>query len=310
MRTIYLDQTFAERPQPCVATIGFFDGVHRGHQFLIRQVMDEAQRLGLASMVVTFDRHPRQVLQSDYQPELLSTLDEKLHLLGRTGVDMAAVVHFDLTMASLSARDFMQKVLKNRLNVSRLIIGYDNRFGHNRAEGFDDYVAYGREMGIEVVRAKAFAMDDVRVSSSVVRALLRDGEAAMARRCLGYAYSIVGRVVHGFEEGRKMGFPTANLDTSGYAKLVPGKGVYAVKVRIRGDEQWHEGMMNIGTRPTFDGTQQTLEVNIFDYDGDLYGQTILVSFWQRIRGEQKFASEEALRAQLEKDKETIMALLG
>ena len=150
MKTIYLNDNTAPL-EPSVATIGFFDGVHRGHQFLISHVRQEAARSGLQSLVVTFDRHPRQVLRKDYQPELLSTLDSKLLLLSKTGVDATALLHFDEAMASLSARDFMAQILRDRLNVRKLIIGYDNRFGHNRSEGFDDYVRYGRELGIEVI---------------------------------------------------------------------------------------------------------------------------------------------------------------
>ena len=153
MNKIYLDEKTTPG-KPLVATIGFFDGVHRGHQFLIKQVCDEAKASGMESAVITFDEHPRKVLHQDYQPRLLSTLEEKLILLSRTGIDNAVVLHFDREMAGLSAHDFMEKVLRDRLNVKKLIIGYDNRFGHNRAEGFDDYVRMGHEMGIEVIQSQ------------------------------------------------------------------------------------------------------------------------------------------------------------
>lgn len=187
-----------------VATIGFFDGVHRGHRFLIDRVIEETQRSGMSSAVITFDRHPREVLQTDYQPDLLSTLDEKLLLLSKTHVDNTVVLHFDASLATLTAHDFMRDVLQGQLKVRKLIIGYDNRFGHNRSEGFDDYVRYGKELGIEVIRADAFLPDDVRVSSSVIRTCLREGRVEDANRLLGYDYTIESRIVSGYQNGRKL----------------------------------------------------------------------------------------------------------
>ena len=183
-----------------VATIGFFDGVHRGHRFLIDRVIEEAQRSGMSSAVITFDRHPREVLQTDYQPDLLSTLNEKLLLLSKTHVDNTVVLHFDASLAALTAHDFMRDVLQGQLKVRKLIIGYDNRFGHNRSECFDDYVRYGKELGIEVIRADAFLPDDVRVSSSVIRTCLREGRVEDANRLLGYDYTIESRIVNGVSE--------------------------------------------------------------------------------------------------------------
>lgn len=233
--------------QPCVATIGFFDGVHRGHQFLIDEVKTEAAKAGLQSLVITFDRHPRQVLQQSYQPQLLTTLDEKLRLLSLTGIDDIYVLHFTQDMAALTAKEFMSQILHDKLNVRKLVIGYDNRFGHNRAEGFDDYVQYGRDLGIEVIQAHPFEISGVKVSSSVVRAFLNGGEVEMAKRCLGRPFMLSGTVVRGFQEGRKMGFPTANLQTA-EGLLIPADGVYAVKVKVCDTGKWLPAMTNIGTR--------------------------------------------------------------
>ena len=288
---------------PCVATIGFFDGVHRGHKFLIKSVIDSAAEHGLQSAVITFDRHPRLVLHKEFQPRLLTTADEKLRLLAATGVNRCEMLHFDEQTASLSAYDFMKTVLRGRLNVRRLITGYDNRFGHNRAEGFDDYVRYGQELGIEVERAEAFVLNGVNVSSSVVRSFLSAGETDMAAMCLGYHYKISGTVVGGYREGRKLGFPTANIDVDDKLKLVPEAGVYAVRVRIGDEPGLLDGMMNIGTRPTFDGTSTTLEVNIFGFSGDIYGRRITVEFHRRLREERKFGSIRKLIEQLETDRE-------
>lgn len=294
--------------QPCVATIGFFDGVHRGHQFLIRHLVETARQDGLASTVITFDEHPRKVLQSDYQPEMLSTLDSKLLLLSKTEVDNAVVLHFDKAMASLSAREFMQQVLHDHLNVKKLFIGYDHRFGHNREETFDDYVQYGKELGIEVIRNEAFQIEGINISSSVIRSFLKEGEVEMANRCLGYPYTLIGKVINGYHEGRKLGFPTANLDISHIKQLIPAPGVYAVKVRVEHTMMWKHGMMNVGTRPTFNGKQLTLETHIFNFEGDIYNQQLLVCFVKRIRGERKFNSPDELAAQLKEDEQVVLDL--
>lgn len=307
MKTIYYDNKEA-MTEPCVATIGFFDGVHRGHQFLIHHLVETARQDGMQSMVITFDEHPRKVLQSDYQPEMLSTLDSKLLLLSKTEVDETVVLHFDKVMASMSAREFMQQVLYDHLHVRKLFIGYDHRFGHNRAETFDDYVRYGKELGIEVVKNQAFSLNGINVSSSVIRSFLKEGEVDMANQCLGYPYTIVGKVVNGYHEGRKIGFPTANLDLSHFGQMIPAPGVYAVKVRLENTVVWKRGMMNVGTRPTFDGKQLTLETHIFNFDGDIYGQLLLVSFVQRIRGEQKFEGPEELAEQLKEDELTVLGV--
>ena len=400
-------------PAGVVATIGFFDGVHRGHRYLINKVMETAHAHAQQSMVITFDRHPREVLQSDYQPQMLTTLNTKLRLLHETGVDRVEVLHFTRQLAALSARQFMAQVLKERLGVTTLVIGYDHRFGHNRAEGFDDYVRYGKELGIEVVQnseltihaepcppvsysseapvasssevskapspdasvsdsseapvasssseafnasPKAFnASSDVsgassevassvkesssdassfaekwgkHVSSSAIRRLLKEGNVSRADLFLDRPYTITGCVTHGFAEGRKMGFPTANLDTTGYPLLIPANGVYGVWVKIgcadavmgkcevpnldgwlsempiptKDDHNgWLPAMLNIGTRPTFDGSTTTIEANIFDFNDDIYGQPMTIAFFFRLRNEQRFDSVEALEEQLHKD---------
>lgn len=292
---------------PSVATIGFFDGVHRGHQYLIEQLKQIAKERRLQTTVITFGQHPRQALQSDYQPMLLSTLAEKQLLLKKNGVENCFVLPFNKQMASLSARDFMQKVLVGVLNVKVLVIGYDNRFGHNREEGFDDYVRYGNEIGVEVVRATPYTDADIRVSSSVTRTFLSEGNVGYAARCLGRPYVLTGTVIHGFSEGRKMGFPTANLQCD-EGKMVPADGAYAVRVKI--GSEFHRGMLNIGVRPTLNnGEEHSIEVHIIDYDNDLYGQTISVEFIERLRSEKKFGSKDELMAQLALDVEQVKRII-
>lgn len=308
MQTIYLSKGETSN-RPSVATIGFFDGVHLGHRHLINDVMRLADGADeMVSMVVTFDQHPRQVLHTDYRPKLLTTNDEKLKLLETTGIDCCAVLHFDAEMAAMSAKEFMQRVLLERLNVRRLLIGYDHRFGHNRTEGFEDYARYGQELGIEVIKATAFTLNGVNVSSSVVRNLLAEGQADKARLCLSCPYFISGHIVSGFHEGRKMGFPTANVAPDCEDKLIPSHGVYAVKVLLEGHDEPLKGMMNIGHRPTFGGENVTLEVNILGFSGDIYGQSICVQFFKKLRDERQFDTIEQLTEQLEQDKREVERL--
>ena len=297
---------------PCVATIGFFDGVHRGHKFLIGNVIDAAARSGLRSMVITFDSHPRLVLHKDYRPRLLTTAGEKAARLRATGVDYVAMLHFDEAMARLSAYDFMKDVLRDRLNVRTLVTGYDNRFGHNRSEGFDDYVGYGRELGIEVLPARAYSLpslpDGRPISSSLIRQLLQGGEVTLAGQCLGYHYFLNGTVVSGHGVGHRLGYPTANLQVDYPSKIIPANGVYAVQVEMNGNR--HNGMLNIGCRPTLNnGNDRSIEVYIFDFKEDIYNCPLRLSFVQRVRGEQKFASVDALKAQLQQDEAEIRELL-
>ncbi len=306
MQIIHLDDATCLQ-QSCVATIGMFDGVHRGHQYLLNRIVGEAAKEHLKSMVITFDRHPRQVLHSDYQPQMLNTFDEKLSRLSLMDIDFCVILPFSETMAALSARGFMADVLKRQLSVATLYMGYDNHFGHNRNEGFENYVEYGRELGISVLRSDALTTGDTRyaVSSSVIRKQLQAGDVVSAASCLGYAYTLCGTVVHGEQIGGRIGFPTANLRLLDDSKLIPLPGVYAVQVRIGNGRVLYPAMMNIGTRPTFNGHKVTLEVNIFDFNGNIYGENLTVTFCRRLRDEQRFDSEEALAEQLRADREEI-----
>ncbi len=282
-----------------VATIGMFDGVHEGHRFVLRQVVACAQQRGLQSMAITFDH----TLRHD---DVLTPLDEKLLLLSRTHIDKVEVLPFTAELKQMTARQFMEQVLKDRLGVKVLLTGYDNRFGHNREEGFDDYVRYGRELGIEVLQLPAapprgVAVRGGTISSSLIRKLLKEGAVSEASEALGYPYTIMGRVEHGEHIGTRLGFPTANLMPVDSQQLIPAPGVYAVKVRLENSVEQKHGMMNIGHRPTFDGQHQTLEVNIFQLRENLYDQLLLVAFVERLRDEQRFDSIEALKEQLQRD---------
>ena len=271
-----------------VATIGMFDGVHRGHQFVLQHVADEARQRGLQSMAITFDKSG---------PQMLTPLDQKRLLLTKTGIDRIEVLTFNEALKQMTAREFMEQELRDRLGVKVLLTGYDNRFGHNRTEGFEDYVRYGQELGIEVLQLP----QEGEISSSIIRQLIVDGDIHKANELLGNPYTILGSVEHGEHIGTKLGYPTANLVLVDKCQLIPAAGVYAVKIRLENSVEWKHGMMNIGMRPTFDGQHQTLEVNVFRLKENLYGQQLQVAFIERLRGEQRFDSIEALKSQLRED---------
>ena len=295
---------------PCVATIGMFDGVHKGHRFVLSHICDYAKAHQQASMVITFDQHPREVVQTDWKPQLLTTFDERMRLLAETGIDYCVVLPFTKEMANLTARDFMQ-LMANQLGVKVLMTGYDNRFGHNRHDTFEDYVRYGEEIGMKVrsLPPAPSIRKGSMVSSSLVRNLLAEGNVSEAAECLSYPYRLTGKVVKGDHIGTTLGFPTANLQLNDPRKLIPASGVYAVRCLMEeGRRMMFVGMMNIGTRPTFGEHSQTLEVHILDYEGDLYGQEITVSFIERLREERQFDNEEELKAQLKKDANTVHSL--
>jgi riboflavin kinase/FMN adenylyltransferase len=233
---------------------------------------------------------------------MLTTVDERRLIMSQVGVDVCAVLRFDKEMASMSAEDFMKEILHKQLGVRLLLLGYDNRFGRkNKDEGFEDYVRYGKAIGIEVVECDPFEISDgKRVSSTLVRELLADGRVDEAAECLGHPYSVEGTVVEGFHEGRKIGFPTANLDIDPL-KIIPVGGVYAVKVRVEGDMQLHHGMMNIGHRPTYGVNELTLETNIFRFRENIYGKKIRVEFCKKLRNERRFDTITELARQLSED---------
>lgn len=292
--------------QKYAATVGFFDGVHAGHRFLIEELKKEAKQRGLPSMVITFKLHPRKVLHNSYLPELLSTPEEKIQLLNTTGVDKVIELDFSPEMARLSAYEFMNQVLAEKLNIGLLLVGHDHRFGHNRKDGFTEYVQYGKQTNIEVIQATRYSTKEMNhISSSEIRTALKTGDIETANSLLTVPYAFTGYVVDGFKVGRKIGFPTANLKTVHPDKLIPGTGVYAV--RVEWNQIFYKAMMNIGRRPTLDnGMDISLEVHLIDFSEDIYHQEIKIQFLHKIRDEKKFDSIDQLIIQLEKDKEYVV----
>lgn len=307
-----------------VATIGFFDGVHKGHLFLLHQVMEEAKKVGGTAMCVTFDCAPRMVVERtkgrELSMQLLTTQTEKTLLLHQVGIEDVKMLHFTPEMVKMSAYVFMDKVLKQTMDVGVLVIGYDHRFGHNREEGFEDYVRYGEKLGIRVVQAQAYEEDFITISSSLIRETLLQGRIADSRKLLGYDYFIDGVVVNGFKVGRKLGYPTANIEVPA-EKLIPCDGVYAVQAALnpsltlpqgegKRNPPLYNGMLNIGWRPTFNGNRRTIEVNLFDFDGNIYSEHITLRFIDFLRPEQKFESPEALIRQLAIDEQKAREVLA
>ncbi len=289
-------------PEPVAATIGFFDGVHRGHRFLLEKVKQVAEARGLKTAAITFGEHPLKTIREDFHTQLITTRDEKLHLLSATGIDAVALLNFTREQSMMSAHDFMKNILHDIYNVQALVIGYDHHFGHDRNEGFDDYVRHGKEIGLEVLLNDQLTETGIQLSSTSVRRTLAEGDVSTAQKILGYNYFIHGNVVTGFQNGRKIGYPTANVATDA-EKIVPADGVYMVRIGMADGTRY--GMLNIGTRPTLNnGNNRSIEVHLFDFHGDLYGSTLRIDFIKRLRDERKFDTLEQLSQQLAHDEAT------
>mgnify|MGYP002629504630 CR=1 FL=1 len=292
-----------------VVAVGCFDGVHTGHLSILERVKKIAHESGLVSLVASFEPHPREVL-SGQSPLLLSPKDERTYLLKAQGIGAHALITFDKEMASMGASDYIEAVLIDKLRAQTIVVGYDHRFGRNREGDTDLLRTVGSKHGITVVEAAEASLRGAKISSSSIRDKLAEGEVATAAQLLGRLYSFQGTVVHGDGRGKSIGIPTANLQSAFAHKLVPQNGVYAVYVEVEGIAGRFGGMMNIGTRPTFNnGSSVTLEVHILNFDRDIYDREVRVEFVERIRNEQKFASVAHLMEQLNLDQERCNGLL-
>jgi riboflavin kinase/FMN adenylyltransferase len=293
-----------------VVTIGTFDGVHVGHKKILEKITQATINGDYESLVLTFFPHPRIVLQTGSEMKQLNTIDEKTHLIEKAGINHLVIHPFDKIFASLSAEEFVKKVLVERFNIQKIVIGHDHRFGKNRTADIHDLMAFGKQYNFEVEQISAEELNEVAVSSTKIRKALNEGNIELANSFLGYNYMINGTVVQGKQLGRTIGFPTANINVKEEYKLIPSSGVYLVECLI--DNQCHYGMMNIGTNPTVEASNQSqkLEVNIFNFDQEIYGKAISISFLKRIRSEKKFDSIEALKAQISNDKETSLHFIA
>ncbi|MBR5705988.1 MAG: bifunctional riboflavin kinase/FAD synthetase [Bacteroidaceae bacterium] len=285
------------------ATIGFFDGVHLGHVHLLEELKSIAAERGLKSMAITFPEHPRQILQSDYRPRLLSNPQDKMRLLEQTGIDYCFPLHFTTALAAMDAETFMTDFLQKKLGVSALLVGHDHHFGHDTSLGIDDYRRIGNKIGMDVIPADAYLHEGVPVSSSRIRRELVAGNVKAANAMLGYRYTISGTVIHGMQNGRKMGFPTANLGPYCEFMQIPADGVYSALAKVDG-ETW-PAMLNIGFRPTFEGKARTIEAHLLGFERDIYFHELTLEFVDFLRPERRFDSPEELAAQLEADRKKV-----
>ena len=298
MREITDITTFTTQ-QPTVLTIGTFDGVHLGHQKIVERVVTTARQEGLLATVFTFFPHPRMVVQHDKGLKLIHTLEEKKQLLQQLGVDLLIVQPFNEAFAQLTAEEFVSTILVQHLNVKKVIIGYDHRFGRNRTANINDMRLFGEKYGFAVEEISVQEVDEVSVSSTKIREALNKGDVTTAEHYLGTPYSLTGTVVHGLKLGRTLGYPTANIQVTEDYKLIPKDGVYAVYSYIAGRKVY--GMMSIGKNPTIEGKGASIEVYFFDFNGDLYDQKLTIEFVQYLREEQKFATIDLLKKQLQDD---------
>ncbi|GHT39054.1 riboflavin biosynthesis protein [Bacteroidia bacterium] len=304
MEIIYINNSSRIETETA-ATVGFFDGVHRGHRFLIDRLKRLAADTGLKTAVITFPVHPRKVLQQDYQPKLLNTLAERLRQLASTGIDYCYVIDFTKEFSETTAPDFIQGILHNQLHLKTLLVGYDHRFGKGGTGEYAHYAAYGKACGMNVVPAEQLPEKDRHTSSTAIRRLLSEGKMKEVAESLSYNYTLEGEVIHGNQMGRTIGFPTANIALDDKEKMIPQDGVYAVRVLVENEN--YSGMAYIGKRPTVSSAgEQRIEVNIFDFDRDIYSKRLRAEFVDFLRPDVHFDGLDALKKQLAQDRENAL----
>ncbi|MBC2844119.1 bifunctional riboflavin kinase/FAD synthetase [Winogradskyella flava] len=290
-----------------IITIGTFDGVHIGHQKILNRVVNLAQIHGYTSAVLTLFPHPRMVLQNEHSIKLLNTIDERIELLKSYGIENVIVKEFTKEFADLSAKDYVKHILVDELKTKQIVIGYDHHFGKNREANISDLKQFAKRYDFEVEEISAQDIENVTVSSTKIRKALDNGEVDLANSYLGYNYFITGEVIKGKGLGRTIEFPTANIHIKESYKLIPNDGVYVVKSNIEGSIVY--GMMNIGTNPTVDGKERSIEVYFLDFNQNIYNKVLKIEFLKRLRSEQKFMNIAALKAQLKKDRINALAYI-
>lgn len=287
-----------------IVTLGTFDGVHLGHNAILDTICNIAKQENLESVLLTFFPHPRLIISNDSEIKMLNTMAEKAMLLEQKGIQNFITHPFDKLFSELSPREFVEQVLIKQLNIQKIIIGYDHKFGKNRAANIIDLIAFGKEFDFEVEEIPAKQVDEVSVSSTKIRNSLLEGKISLANAYLGYSYMLSGNVVKGNKLGRTIGFPTANIQISENNKLIPKNGAYIVTAIVNNKTVF--GMLNIGIKPTLGENLMSIEVHLLDFSEDIYGQKMQVNVVERLRGEHKFESLEALKSQLEIDKKTTI----
>lgn len=307
MKVVYGIENIEAIPN-AVVTSGTFDGVHIGHQKILQRICETAKKDNGHSVLLTFWPHPRLVLdKAANQLKLLSTIDEKIGLLKEFGLDYLIVIPFTKEFSKLSSFEFVQQILVEKIGTKKLVIGYDHHFGRNREGSFDYLNDNSEKFGFKVEEISRQDIDDIGISSTKIREALLNHDITTANEFLGRSYDLRGKVIHGDARGKTIGFPTANIDVLEEYKLVPADGVYAVRVEFYGS--WFNGMLNVGKRPTVDGRSKQMEVNIFDFNQTIYGETLVVQFVDYIRNERKFSDIQELKNQLISDKNQILEMI-
>jgi len=297
-----------QRLNYAVVTSGTFDGVHLGHQTILRRLKEIAEKNNGETVVITFWPHPRLILKPEEQSlKLLNTFEEKAELLKEQGIHHLLRIPFTKEFSQITSQEFISKILVEKIGTRKLVIGYDHRFGRNREGSFEQLKINGPAYGFEVEEIPRQDVDDVGVSSSKIRKALEEGDVETATHFLGRPYSISGSVIKGDKLGRVLGFPTANIDVDAHHKLIPAEGIYAVTVNYSNNE--FKGMLYIGNRPTVDGIHRSIEVNLFDFNKEIYGETLKINLVSLLRADAKFDDLEALKQQLHKDKELALQAL-
>jgi riboflavin kinase / FMN adenylyltransferase len=292
-----------------VLTIGTFDGVHSGHQKILQTLFTIAKERKTDPIVLTFDSHPRKVLYPATPPRILTTKSEKIKAIVECGINNIIMLQFTKAMANMHADEFLNKMIIDKIGLAHLVIGYDHAFGKNRDGNFSFLNEMSKKLGFEITRVEPRNYHSAPISSTWIRAELEDGNISFANTLLSRRYSLFGKVVKGVGRGAKLGFPTANLIPEDPDKVIPKDGVYAVKTVINNSIK-KDGMLNIGTNPTFSNTERTIELNIFDFERDIYGEILEIDFYERLRDEVKFDSPEFLKEQLSKDKKSAQGILA
>ncbi len=299
MKIFHSTQDFKSNKKTIV-TIGTFDGVHIGHKKIIAKIVQNCKSENLESIILTFFPHPRMVLNENSDIKLLNTIDEKSELLAINGIKNLVIQNFNTAFSQLSAEEFVADVLVKQLNIQKIIIGHDHRFGKNRSANIDDLIVFGKKYNFDVEQISVKEIDDVAISSTKIRNAIQEGKITLANEYLGYNYQILGKIIKGKQLGRTIGFPTANIELEEDYKLLPKFGVYIVKSILENKTVF--GIMNIGIKPTFSENKITLEAHFLDFDADLYDKIITVSIIEFIREEQKFENIKTLKIQIQKDK--------
>lgn len=306
---VFWDLNTVEKEANSALTVGTFDGIHRGHQFIIEELKNIARTRSLQSTLVTFRPHPQLVLRPENKPRLqiLTTIEEKIDLLRNLGLDRVVIINFDHEFSRISSVDFVRNILFDKIGFNEIVIGHDHAFGRDREGNIETLQKMAEELNFGVKKLPAFQLDQEKISSTAIRHLLWEGRVKEASRALGRNYALSGKVVKGEGRGKSLNFPTANISPDSEDKLIPQNGVYAVYVWLRSEKL--PGMLNIGVRPTFESGERTIEVHILNFDREIYGENLKIEFVERIRNEMQFSGPQELVKQLEADREVSQSIL-